>query len=57
MNKPDEEIRAHVRSKLEGIIENETALGQVAGYFVKCLRIKKGDIIVTSREGQLYISS
>lgn len=55
VDKSEDEIRTYIRSKLEGEIKNKNTLGQVAGYFVRFLSIKAGDIIVTSRENHLYM--
>lgn len=55
VSKNDDIIRDAVRHKLINSIQNKTTLGQVAGYFVRFLNIKKGDIVVTSRENRLYM--
>lgn len=51
-------IREEVRSRIKNEypqIESSITIGQIAGYFVKFLSIKQGDIIVTTRNQQLYI--
>jgi len=55
VNDKESEIREIIHSKLEQDEPNKTRRGQIAGYFVKFLSIKKGDVIVTSVENNLYI--
>jgi len=55
INADESKIRELVRSKLEEKEPNKIRRGQISGYFVKFLSIKKGDIIITSVENSLYI--
>lgn len=58
IKKDENTIRDSVRAKVENKypdINNNITIGQIAGYFVKFLSIKEGDIIVIPRENNLYI--